>query len=102
MKQYERHLIACNGSDCKNKGGGEKLLKTAKKQLGKDSRHVKCSKVSCLGQCKHGPVLLVYPDGVWYHCPNKKAVKQIVKQHFDQGKIVEDRVLFKMPKVDPQ
>jgi (2Fe-2S) ferredoxin len=96
MKKYQRHLIACNGSDCKKNGGGKKLLKKAKKQMGKNAGFTKCSKVPCLGQCKQAPVLIVYPDGVWYQCPNKKALKRIIDEHVNKGKIVEEQVLFKM------
>lgn len=101
MKTYTRHLIACNDDDCKDGGGGKKLLKVAKGMLGKDAKQIKCSKVSCLGQCKHGPVLIVYPDGVWYRCPNEKALARIVEQHIEKGKIVEEYVLFAMPSTVP-
>jgi (2Fe-2S) ferredoxin len=94
MKQYERHLIACDGSHC----GGKEILKTIREQLGKDARNVKCSTVSCLGQCKNGPVLIVYPDGVWYHCANKAALKKIVEKHLLGGKIAKKHVLFTMPR----
>lgn len=97
MKTYERHLIACKDGDCKKQGGGKKLLKAAKKQLGKDARYVKCSKVSCLGQCKKGPVFIVYPEGVWYRCPDKAALNRIVEEHVQGGRVVEDLVLFEMP-----
>jgi (2Fe-2S) ferredoxin len=96
MKHYERHLIACDDDDCCADGGGGKLLKAVKQQLGKDAQHVKCSKVACLGQCKNGPVLIVYPDGIWYRCDDKHAVERIVKKHLRGGKIVKDYVLMTM------
>jgi (2Fe-2S) ferredoxin len=97
MKEYERHLIACDDDDCQKHGGGRKLLREAREQLGKDARAVKCSTVSCLGQCKHAPVLLVYPDGVWYEVEDKDALKKIVDKHLIGGKVAKKHVLFKMP-----
>jgi (2Fe-2S) ferredoxin len=97
MKAYQRHLIACADDDCTDDGGGKKLLKAAQSALGKDAKQVKCSKVSCLGLCKHGPVFLVYPDGVWYRCPNKAALKRIIEEHIQGGRVVEEFVLFQMP-----
>jgi (2Fe-2S) ferredoxin len=97
MKEYERHLIVCDGDDCCKHGGGRKLLKLAKDGLGSDSRFVKCSTVSCLGQCKRGPVLIVYPDGVWYHCKDHETLSKIVNKHLRKGKVVKKRVLFRMP-----
>lgn len=94
MKQYSRHLIFCKGSDCK----GKKLAQTSRELLGSSSRHVKRSTVSCLGACKQGPVVIVYPDGVWYACPNKKALRRIVEEHIEQGQVVEKYVIQTMPK----
>lgn len=96
MKAYQRHLLVCNGKDCKQGGGGKRLIKTAKTRLGKDARYTKVSKVKCLGACKHGPVLVVYPDGVWYHCDGEAALEQIVDDHLKGGKVVKKRVLLDM------
>jgi (2Fe-2S) ferredoxin len=95
MKEYERHLIVCDGKDCCH-GEGKKLFKEVKDQLGKDSRKIKCSTVSCLGQCKHGPVLIVYPEGVWYQCEDRADLKKIVDKHLIGGKTAKKQVLFKM------
>ena len=97
MKEYQRHLIACDDDDCRKQGGGRKLLRDVREALGKESRGVKCSTVSCLGQCKQAPGLLVYPDGVWYHCENKDDLEKIVKKHLIGGKVAKKQVLFKMP-----
>lgn len=97
MKTYDRHLIACNDDDCQDDGGGKKLLKAARGLLGKSAKGVKCTKVSCLGQCKRGPIFIVYPDGVWYTCPDEKALKRIVREHIEGGRVVEDLMLFDMP-----
>ncbi len=92
MREYQRHLIACDGSHCH----GSKLLKEVREQLGKQARDVKCSTVSCLGQCKEGPVLIVYPDGVWYRCTEKSALKRIVEKHLIGGKIAKKYAMFTM------
>lgn len=89
MKTYSRHLLFCIGSDC----DGKDLMKHAKKLLGKDSVRVKRSKVSCLGACKLGPVMIVYPDGVWYRCPDKKALAQIIEEHVIGGQPVQKYIL---------
>lgn len=96
MKAYQRHLLVCDGKDCKKKGGGKRLIKTAKSRLGKDARYTKASKVKCLGVCKQGPVLVVYPDGVWYKCESEAALEQIVDEHLKGGKVVKKRVLLDM------
>ncbi len=96
MKEYQHHLIACDDDDCREGGGGSKLLREARQELGKEGRNVKCSKVSCLGLCKDGPVLIVYPEGVWYRCEDKKALEKIIEKTQD-GKVAKKHVLFQMP-----
>lgn len=98
MKTYTRHLLFCTGSDCDGKG----LMKEARKLLGKDSVHVKRSKVGCLGTCKLGPVVIVYPDGVWYRCPSKKALRKIITEHVQDGQPVKKYILQKMPPVESE
>lgn len=93
MKQYSRHLLFCTGGDCE----GKSLYKAARELLGKESVRVKRSKVSCLGACKHGPIVIVYPDGVWYRCPNKKALARIITEHVQGGQVVTDYVVQHMP-----
>lgn len=92
MKKYARHLLFCTGGDC----DGNSLLREARELLGKDSVKVKRSKVGCLGACKKGPIMIVYPDGVWYRCPNKKALKKIIRSHIKGGKVCKEHMLYQM------
>ncbi|MBL8120099.1 MAG: NAD(P)H-dependent oxidoreductase subunit E [Anaerolineae bacterium] len=96
MRAYAQHLIACEGKDCSKHGGGKKIIKQARKLMGAAGREVKCSTVSCLGYCKQAPVVMVYPDGVWYQCPDKRSVKRVVKRHVMGGKLVKEHILLNM------
>ena len=44
---------------------------------------------SCRGPCSVGPVVVVYPDGVWYNKVKPEDVDEILDQHIGQGKKVE-------------
>ena len=46
------------------------------------------STTSCLGPCSMGPVVVVYPDGVWYSRVKPGDVAEILDQHIGQGKKV--------------
>jgi len=43
----------------------------------------------CLGFCKAGPLLVVYPEGVWYRPTRAEDVDEIFESHLRQGKLVE-------------
>lgn len=47
------------------------------------------STTSCVGPCSMGPVVIVYPDGVWYNRVKPEDVGEILEQHIMQGKKVE-------------
>lgn len=46
------------------------------------------STTSCLGPCSMGPVVIVYPDGVWYNRVKPADVPEILDQHIGLGKKV--------------
>jgi len=47
----------------------------------------------CLGQCDHGPIAVIYPEGVWYgHLKPEDAV-ELVEDHLVRGKIVGRKVI---------
>ncbi|VAX22751.1 Ferredoxin, 2Fe-2S [hydrothermal vent metagenome] len=48
---------------------------------------------SCLGPCQAGPIVVVYPDAVWYKMVTVNDVEEIFESHFKNGKPVERLIL---------
>ena len=40
-------------------------------------------------KCEHGPVLAVYPEGVWYTYVDADDVNEIIHEHIIGGRVVE-------------
>ncbi len=51
------------------------------------------SKVNCLRVCKSGPILLIWPEGVWYQCVSQNRIEEIIKSHIIEGKPKKEWVL---------
>jgi (2Fe-2S) ferredoxin len=49
---------------------------------------VRVSTAGCLGRCRTGPVLVIYPDGVWYGYRSEADIDEIIETHLVQGGIV--------------
>lgn len=50
---------------------------------------VQVSTTGCMGTCENGPVVLAYPEGIWYSKVTPQDVPEIVAQHFLRGKVVD-------------
>lgn len=49
---------------------------------------VKVNSSNCLGPCRAGPTMVVYPENVWYSGLKIEDVGEIVRSHFIDGKPV--------------
>lgn len=43
----------------------------------------------CIGICSKGPIVMVYPEGVWYGGVTPDDVKEIMESHIEKGEILE-------------
>jgi (2Fe-2S) ferredoxin len=57
-------------------------------------REVAVTACGCLGECYDGPMIVVYPEGVWYAKVKVDDVPEIVEKHLIGGQVVE-RLRFK-------
>ena len=90
VRDYDSHVLVCTGGDCKKRGskGLKKKLKSELRAEGMN-RDVRVDNVECLGLCKHGPNVVVYPSGTWYLGLDEEKVPEIVDQHLEDGEPVE-------------
>jgi (2Fe-2S) ferredoxin len=98
MARFEKHLFICTNERDKSASRpsclpeGSKKLKSAFKDAlkGAGLKHqIRANESGCLDQCEHGPVVVVYPEAVWYGFVKLSDVEEIVTRHLVQGHPVE-------------
>jgi (2Fe-2S) ferredoxin len=97
LKAIKAHILVCQHKTCL-KQGGKASLKALKRALKERDlrREVMVTKVKCLDQCGRGPVMVVYPEGIWYEGIDKDDARQIVTEHLAKGQRVKERILRDM------
>lgn len=95
---YKHHVFFClnrreEGRVCCACHDAERMQAYAKeriKQLGEAGPgKVRINRAGCLDRCEEGPVLVVYPDGVWYTYVDESDIDEIIDSHLVDGKPVE-------------
>jgi (2Fe-2S) ferredoxin len=99
---YERHVFLCTGPNCCTPEDGLaawEVLKKAIKDEGLGSGPQACyrTKVGCLRICCHGPTMVVYPEGTWYHGMTAERIPELVKQHLKGNRPIEELVFARNP-----
>lgn len=87
---YERHVFVCNaGKTCPLRGGAEiaGLLKAKAKAAGITDR-IRVNKSGCLNQCAHGPMIVVYPEAIWYAGVTLDDVDEILEKTVIRGEVI--------------
>jgi (2Fe-2S) ferredoxin len=94
---FEKHIFCCTNRREPGHTRGCCAEKDAEALRDYMKQRVKALKIpkarvnnaGCLDRCELGPVLVIYPEGVWYSCKTKADIDSVINEHLIGGKIVE-------------
>jgi nitrite reductase/ring-hydroxylating ferredoxin subunit/(2Fe-2S) ferredoxin len=92
MGQYDRHVFVCtSGETCPEQGDTEKLVRILRERAREVGRpgDVRINKAGCFSQCGHGPMIVFYPENVWYAGVQESDLDEIFTSHIVGGRPVE-------------
>ena len=88
--EYEKEILVCAGTGCISSKSGD-FVDALKEELAKNqlTEKVNIVKTGCFGLCAQGPIVIIYPEAVFYHQVQPKHAKKIVSEHLIKGNLVE-------------
>ncbi len=101
MDPYARHVLVCTGGYCSPDRRGRELYALLPELLQREgllfgAGRVKRGETPCLGVCAGGPIVVVYPEGVWYAAVTPPLLERIVREHLKEGRIIEEAVFHRL------
>jgi NADP-reducing hydrogenase subunit HndC len=94
---YRSHVLVCTGTGCTS-SGGEQIYENLVQELEKNGLkdEVSVVKTGCHGLCAEGPIMVVYPDGIFYAKVKPEDAKEIAEEHLLKGRPVK-RLVYTEP-----
>lgn len=90
---FRAHLFFCTARrpddhpkpGCASRGG-EALAQYLKARVKEEGlKRVRVNTAGCLHRCSLGPVMVVYPEGVWYGFTSEADLEEILTTHLKDG-----------------
>jgi (2Fe-2S) ferredoxin len=98
MPLFDYHIFVCTNSRAEthprgscDPAKGEALLRAFKSKIAARPFPVviRVNKAGCLNQCEHGPIVVVYPEAIWYGKVTEADIEEIIQSHIVEGRPVE-------------
>ncbi len=109
MEPFRHHLFVCTQekpegvTSCRTNRSWQILRALERELTSRRLEHeIQVTTCGCLGLCDDGPVLIVYPQGVWYRKVQESDVAELVDSHLVSGKVVSRLVWADTPAMKAQ
>ena len=87
---FRSYVLVCGGTGCTS-SNSPKIIEELEKEIQAVglADEVKVVKTGCFGLCALGPIMIVYPEGVFYSRVKPEWIKEIVDEHLLKGRVVK-------------
>lgn len=100
---FQHHIFFClnkreDGEACCSDKGAEAAfdyMKARIKKLSLNGKHkTRVNRAGCFDRCDEGPLMVIYPQAVWYTFIDNEDIEEIIQSHLINGKVVERLVVL--------
>ena len=92
---YKKHIFFCtnqrkekNKRSCGSKEVDNLRLYMKEKIKLSGLKGIRVNSSGCLNRCKRGPLMVIYPQGVWLKVTNKKDIDLIIENYIKKDKLI--------------
>ncbi|MGB9678714.1 MAG: NADH-quinone oxidoreductase subunit NuoF [Thermoanaerobacteraceae bacterium] len=87
---YRSHVMICAGTGCTS-SNSDKVAEVFTEEIMKKGleKEIKVVRTGCFGLCELGPVVVIYPEGVFYSKVKPEYIPEIVEEHLLKGRPVK-------------
>ncbi len=98
MPAYKKHIFICehlrpenSPKGCCARKGSENLKKALKSKLAAKglNKTYRTNSAGCLGACKHGATMVIYPQSIWYGHVQESDIDEIIEKSILQDEVIE-------------
>lgn len=98
MTYFKHHVFFCtnqreDGAKCCGASGGQQMRDYAKKKIKSldlnGAGKCRINTAGCMDRCDEGPLLVIYPEEIWYTYIDEQDIDEIIESHLQHGQIVE-------------
>ena len=98
MTHFKHHIFFClnkreNGQQCCSDFNADSIYTYMKKKIkGLDLNgpgKIRVNRGGCFDRCNEGPLLVIYPEAVWYRYIDESDIDEIIDRHLIEGKVVK-------------
>jgi len=99
---YKHHVFFCTNKRNDGRQSCEDCNATAIRMYAKDrvkaaglavKGGVRVNSAGCLNRCDEGPVMVIYPEGIWYNYVDEEDIDEIIEKHLLGGEVVKRLML---------
>lgn len=98
MSYYRHHVFFCvnqreDGAACCADKHAQAMRDYAKARVKalklNGPGRCRINNAGCMDRCSEGPVIAIYPEGVWYTYVDQHDIDEIIDEHLVHGRVVE-------------
>ena len=98
MTHFKHHIFFClnqreNGEQCCSDFNADTIYTYMKKRIkGLDLNgpgKIRVNRGGCLDRCHEGPLLVIYPEAIWYRYIDESDIDEIIDKHLINGEVVK-------------